>query len=412
MSSGADPRPGVAYRRPDGDPDRLDLESAGDPELPVEDLPHDAWLDAVHPEDRDRLREELAAGDVDVAYRVGRDGDHRTWVHEHGRRVENGDVIGYLLPAYDRVERQRRLEQQRERLEEFASVVSHDLRNPLSVAVGNLELAREFAGDDAIERIDRAHDALDRMDDLISDLLSLAREGRSVEATAETDLSRVVDRAWATVGRTANAELVVEEPLPRIECDHDRLRQALENLFRNAIEHGSADGIDADVASVGENATLVRGGSNPVDGDATDDRRADADGVHVLVGRTDDGFYVADDGPGIPEEEREEVFEPGHTTAEEGTGFGLAIVERIAEAHGWTVSVTEGRDGGARFEFAGVETHGEGGGTAGDETASDGTGDETTVNDDIADEEVADNDIGGDEAAGETTAGGSSRSAE
>ncbi|OYR58001.1 sensor histidine kinase [Halorubrum halodurans] len=357
MSSGADPRPGVAYRRPDGDPDRLEIESAGDPAVPVDDLPNDAWLEAVHPEDRDRLREELAAGEVDVAYRVDHDGDDDpTWIHEHGRRVEAGDVIGYLLPAYERIERQRRLEQQRERLEEFASVVSHDLRNPLSVAVGNLELARGFDGEEAVDRIDRAHDALDRMDVLISDLLSLAREGRSVEATAETDLRAVVDRAWATVGRPANAELVVEEPLPRIECDHSRLRQALENLFRNAIEHGSAEGLAADAASV--------------DGDAVAARRVDADGVRVFVGRTDGGFYVADDGSGIPEDDREAVFEPGHTTAEEGTGFGLAIVERIAEAHGWSVSVTESRAGGARFEFAGVESHENPGGAAGDDAAS------------------------------------------
>ncbi|MFC5278918.1 sensor histidine kinase [Halorubrum rubrum] len=369
MSSRADPRPGVAYRRPGGDPDRLELDSLGDPRLPVADRSHEAWLDAVHPEDRARLREELATGDADVAYRIVRD-DDLTWVHEHGRRTEAGDVIGYLLPAYDRIERQRRLEQQRERLEEFASVVSHDLRNPLSVAVGNLELAREFGDGDAIERIDRAHDALDRMDELISDLLSLAREGRSVESTAETDLGVVVDRAWATVGRTPNAELVVEGPLPRIDCDHDRLRQALENLFRNAIEHGS----DAELA---EDAT-------PVGADAADDGEVGSDGVRVFVGRTDDGFYVADDGPGIPPEEREEVFEPGHTTAEEGTGFGLAIVERIVEAHEWTVSATEGRDGGARFEFAGVETRGETEETtcdeaAGDEFADDGTAGGTTV---------------------------------
>ncbi len=339
------------------------LESAGDPALPIEDLPLDAWLEVVHPEDRDRLRAEIDDGDVDVAYRIDRDGDDPTWVHEHGRRTEDGDVIGYLLPAYERIERQRRLEQQRERLEEFASVVSHDLRNPLSVAVGNLELAREFDGDDAVERIDRAHDALDRMDELISDLLSLAREGRSVEATAEADLRVIVDRAWATVGRTANAELVVEEPLPRIECDRNRLRQAFENLFRNAIEHGSDDGFDGGVATV--------------DDAADTDRQVDPDGVRVFVGRTDDGFYVADDGPGIPEEHREEVFEPGHTTAEEGTGFGLAIVERIVEAHGWSASVAESHAGGARFEFAGVKRHEDPGGAAGDDAASEATAGDT-----------------------------------
>ncbi|WP_281194248.1 HAMP domain-containing sensor histidine kinase [Halorubrum sp. F4] len=383
MDSRPDSRPGVAYRRPDGDPERVVFETDAEPELSVGDLSGETWLDSVHPEDRDRLCEELTTDEVDLAYRLVRDwsayhgdavddgatdgratadstadstaNDAVTWVHERGRRDENGDTVGYLFPAYDRFERERRLERQRERLEEFASVVSHDLRNPLSVAVGNLELAREFDGDDAVERIDRAHDALDRMDELISDLLSLAREGRSVEATAETDLQVVVDRAWATVGRAANAELVVEEPLPRIECDRNRLRQALENLFRNAIEHGSDEEIGEDAVAVDDDA--IR-------------RQVDSDGVRVFVGRTDDGFYVADDGPGIPEERREEIFEPGHTTAEEGTGFGLAIVERIVEAHGWSVGVTESNAAGARFEFSDVNQREDSGADADDDAVN------------------------------------------
>ena len=358
-----DPRteslPGIVYRRPDGDPARLEIESAGDPALPVDELPQTAWLEVVHPEDRDRLRTALADDDVDVAYRLTVD-DEPTWVHEHGRRAENGDLVGYLL-ACDSVERRQELERQRERLEQFARVVSHDLRNPLSVAVGNLELARDLEGDAATERIDSAHDALDRMDELISNLLSLAREGRSLEATAETDLRAVVDLAWTTVGSAAGAELVVVDPLPQIECDRDRLQQALENLFRNAIEHGSS----ADLGSEFDPGSDAHGGETA---DATEPSEAAAD-VRVFVGRTDDGFYVADDGPGIPETERESVFEPGHTTVEDGTGFGLAIVDRIARAHGWSVEVSESRAGGARFEFVGVELRDDAGG---DTAAADG----------------------------------------
>ncbi|TKX76264.1 sensor histidine kinase, partial [Halorubrum sp. SD626R] len=76
------------------------------------------------------------------------------------------------------------------------------------------------------------------------------------------------------------------------------------------------------------------------------------------VGRLDGGFYVADDGDGIDPADRDSVFEPGHTTAEGGTGFGLAIVDRIAQAHGWEVTLTESRTGGARFEFDGVSVLG------------------------------------------------------
>lgn len=125
-------RPGIAYRRPDGDPDRFVVDA-----------------------DCDRFRAALDEEPVDVTYRLALD-DAQMWVHEHGARNKSGDLVGYLFTADNRVERHRQFERQRERLEEFASVVSHDLRNPLSVAVGNIELATEFEGDDSAERLERA----------------------------------------------------------------------------------------------------------------------------------------------------------------------------------------------------------------------------------------------------------------
>ncbi|MGQ3328176.1 sensor histidine kinase [Halorubrum sp. FL23] len=313
-------RPGVAYRRPDGDPTRLVVEAAGESYLNPEALPRSDWLRVVASDDRGRLRDALDEGAVDVTYRITAS-DECEWVHERGARDETGDVVGYLFPADERVQRRKQLEQQRERLEEFASVVSHDLRNPLSVAVGNIELAGDADGEAVRERLDRAHDALDYMDSLISDLLALAREGESVEETATTDLRCVVDRAWKTIDAPSDAALTVDEPLPWIECDQSRLRQALENVFRNAIEHGAEDG-------------------SP---------------IQVFVGGLSDGFYVADDGTGIDPSERDTVFDPGHSADKDGTGFGLSIVERIAEAHGWEVAVAESRTGGARFEFTDVD---------------------------------------------------------
>jgi len=365
-------RPGVAYRRPDGDPTRLVVEAAGDPRLRPESLPQSRWLRVVEPDDRDRLRDALDQGAVDVTYRVTIDGES-AWVHERGARDESGDVVGYLFPADDRVERRKQLEQQRERLEEFASVVSHDLRNPLSVAVGNIELAREFDDEEADERLDRAHDALDWMDDLISELLALAREGRSVEETATIDLRGVVDRAWRTVGTPDRVALTVDDTLPAVECDRSRLRQALENLFRNAIEHGTDGALSvdsADPSAAGSTADIdpetfgghverpdpdgTRTGSEGDESDESEPTTGRVPSLRVFVGRLPDGFYVADDGSGIDPSERDAVFDPGHSTETDGTGFGLSIVERIAEAHGWEVSVTESRAGGARFEFTGV----------------------------------------------------------
>jgi signal transduction histidine kinase len=199
------------------------------------------------------------------------------------------------------------------------------------------------------------------MDDLISDVLALAREGRSVEETATTDLRSVVDQAWRTVGAPEGVVLAVDEPLPPVECDRSRLRQALENLFRNAIEHGTPETLSVD--PVEQNAGRATDNIDPetfgggVSESGTDGFESATDSdplLRVFVGRLPDGFYVADDGTGIDPSERDAVFDPGHSTDRDGTGFGLSIVERIAEAHGWEVSVTESRAGGARFEFTGV----------------------------------------------------------
>jgi signal transduction histidine kinase len=232
-----------------------------------------------------------------------------------------------------RVDQQRRLrertgelERTNERLDQFASVVSHDLRNPLSVVVGRVELARQ--DDDVTEHLDEIAEAADRMDAMVEELLTLARQGRTVGEREPVRLDEAVEQAWSLAG--VDAGRLSCETTATIHADPERLREALGNLFRNSAEHGGA---------------VADGGT------------AAADGVEVRVGDLDDGdgFYVEDDGPGIPPDEREAVFEPGYTTDPDGTGFGLNIVRDIAEAHGWQVTVTEGREGGARFEVTGVD---------------------------------------------------------
>lgn len=212
----------------------------------------------------------------------------------------------------ERKKQQAELERQNERLDEFASVVSHDLRNPLNVAFGRLDLARN---DCDSEHLDAATEALDRMERLIDDVLALARQGETIGETEAVSLRGVSEGAWAQVD-AASAELSVQTG-QSIHADRSRLQQLFENLFRNAIEHGGED-------------------------------------VTVVVGRCDGGFYVADTGQGISEEARENLFESGYTTAADGTGFGLAIVQRIADAHGWEITATEGKAGGARFEITQV----------------------------------------------------------
>ena len=209
--------------------------------------------------------------------------------------------------------RNEQLERQNERLEQFASVVSHDLRSPLNVARGRVELAQ---GDGEPEHLEDALDAMSRMEALIDNLLTLARGDDTVGEVEGVDLADAAADAWDVVS-TPGATLEVAAT-GTVEADPSRHVQLLQNLFRNAAEHGGSD-------------------------------------VTVTVGDLPDGFFVADDGPGIPPERHDEVFDAGYSTGRDGHGLGLQIVEAIAESHGWSVALSDSADGGARFEIAGVD---------------------------------------------------------
>lgn len=209
-----------------------------------------------------------------------------------------------------------RLATQNTRLEKFTSILSHDLRNPLAVARSGVTVARETGDDEPLQRVDRAHD---RMETLIDDLLTLARSGETItDAEMEPiSLETICTQSWATV-LNSSGELVCEDTTTLI-AHESRLQQLLENLFRNSVDHADED-------------------------------------VTVRVGSLADGFYVEDDGPGIPERKREDVFDSGYSTKEKGTGLGLEIVNSIVATHDWSITITESESGGARFEITGVET--------------------------------------------------------
>ena len=260
-------------------------------------------------------------------------------------------TIGVIRDISDRKERERELERQRARLEEFAGVVSHDLRNPLNVAEGRLELARTECDTDHLDQVAAAHD---RMRSLIDDLLELTREDGAIDLEPVA-LTETAERCWRTVD-TRNGSLVLETDRT-IRAAPGRLRQLLANLFRNSVEHGATCSRTTSGDSVEHGSTGSRTGcDDSVEHDSTSDQAEPDDGaVTVTVGDLPDGFYVADDGPGIPPDEREAVFEAGYSTRRGGTGLGLSIVSDVAAAHGWTVRVTESEAGGARFEITGVE---------------------------------------------------------
>ncbi|KOX95397.1 sensor histidine kinase [Halorubrum tropicale] len=225
--------------------------------------------------------------------------------------------IGIFRDITDRAERERELKRQNERLEEFADTVAHDLRNPLSIAQGRLKFAQETGDDEHFEEIRSAHD---RMEQMIEELLSLAKQGQAVLDPDDLLLEAVVKQAWSHF-QTQNATLHVDiDDSYVITADEGRLQELLENLFRNAVEHGG-ETVDIRVGQLPNTA----------------------------------GFYVEDDGPGIPPGKRTDVVQAGFTESEDGTGFGLSIVKQIAEGHDWQLEITEAEAGGARFEISSIE---------------------------------------------------------
>jgi PAS domain S-box-containing protein len=241
--------------------------------------------------------------------------DDRVPIELHARAVTlegRRRLYAIVRDITEQHEQRRKLRRQNDRLEKFASIVSHDLRNPLNVARGRLDLVENEVDSEHLDAIANAHE---RMDDLITNLLALAREQELTTNLEPVALGRLCEDCWRTV-ETSDATLE-NDATTLVEADESRLRQLIENLVSNAVEHGSEE-------------------------------------VTIRIDDLPDGFYVADDGPGIPPEHRDHVFETGYSTDSDGTGFGLSIVKEIVDDHGWEITITESADDGARFEITGV----------------------------------------------------------
>ncbi len=224
---------------------------------------------------------------------------------------------GYAVITRDTTttkEYERMLERQNDRLKEFTDILAHDLRNPLQIIDGQLTLYEE-TGDDA--HIETVNETTDRMAQLVEDLLRVARQGNVVTDPEPTDLEEISRTAWQVVGAAPDVTLRYDD-VRSVSTDPDRLRELFENLFRNCVDHGGTDS-------------------------------------NVRVGPTDTGFYVEDDGPGIPDDDKDEVFDHGFTTSTDGSGYGLSVVRTIVNAHGWDVVAVDADGGGARFEITGID---------------------------------------------------------
>lgn len=289
------------------------------------------------------VRAEENADRIELTVRT-KDGEEVPCETQVAVLVHSGNLlgsVGVVRDVTDRKRRERMLRRQNERLDAFASIVSHDLRNPLGIAQGYVDLVTESG---EIEHLENVTDALDRMESIVTDVLAIARQGEWVAETEPVALERAALEAWENVS-TADGTMTVEDTIT-FDADRSQFLRLLENLFRNAIEHGTT--------------------STPVQAHQDTDE-PDEPSVEVWVGSIEDGpdetgespvqtgFYVEDDGPGMPEEIRERVFDADFTTGSDGLGIGLWVVDEVARAHGWKCVATERDGGGARFEFWNVD---------------------------------------------------------
>ncbi|WIV68394.1 PAS domain S-box protein [Natrialbaceae archaeon AArc-T1-2] len=296
----------------------------------------DAYLEWVHPEDRDRVRENFAklpTEPFEETFRIDRPDGETRWLHVRGSRVEAGDgpdrVIGIGQDVTERKEYERKLETSNERLEQFAYAVSHDLQEPLRMVSSYLQLI-ERRYDDALDEdgeefLEFAVDGAERMREMIDGLLAYSRVETQGEPFEPIDLNTVLENARTDLGvkvERHDAEITADS-LPTVEGDGNQLRQVFQNLLDNAIEYSGDEPPRIHVS-------------------------ADRDGSEWIVS-------VRDEGIGIDPDDQErifEVFQRLHTHGEnDGMGIGLALCERIVERHGGEMWVESESGDGATFSF-------------------------------------------------------------
>lgn len=232
-------------------------------------------------------------------------------------------VIAEVRDITDRKEYERQLERSNERLQEFAYILSHDLQEPLRMVSSYVDLLEmeldEHLDAETREYMAFAVDGAERMRGMIDGLLEYSRVRTKGREFTETDVEAVVEGVQQDlqfVLEEADAEVVVGS-LPTIQADEEQLWQVFQNLVSNALDHG------------GEGTT-----------------------IEITAEETHDGyeFAVSDDGPGIPADRREEIFElfdKGDDS--DGTGIGLAICERIVTRHDGEIRVESTEGEGSTF---------------------------------------------------------------
>lgn len=320
--------------------------------------PVERWMDdvsiraeAIHPEDLPRMltaeRHSVETGEpYEIDFRVVRPDGSIVWVHDSAvlAHDEAGNPQFWQGFMHDITEKKhaeeelsRALEIERRSVERlraldemkdvFLTAVSHELRSPLAAIIGSARTMEMFSGDLGAEDhrglVDVIIRKAKRLQEIVEDLLDLERlrRGASPIERADLDVSDLVNESIAASGLLQSHRVVRDLPTIRCEVDRTMVSRIMDNLLSNAVRYTPAG------STVWVSA------------------RAVGDGVEIVV---------ADDGPGIPVEQREALFEafrqgPETVAHSPGVGVGLALVARFAELHGGRAWVDERPGGGASF---------------------------------------------------------------
>jgi len=236
------------------------------------------------------------------------------------------NFVGFQQDVTRRKEYEDKLERSNERLQQFAYILSHDLQEPLRMVASYVDLLEaeldEELDEETSEYMEYAADGADRMQAMIDDLLRYSRVGTRGGDFVETDVASVLEDVLRDLEFTleeTGIEVVVDD-LPTVRADASQLGQLFQNLLKNAADHG------------GEGTT-----------------------VEITAEETAGGyeFVVSDDGPGIPEDQQDAIFDIFEKDRDsDGTGIGLAVCERIVNRHDGAIRVESTPGEGTTFYFS------------------------------------------------------------
>lgn len=223
-------------------------------------------------------------------------------------------IVGVARDVTKQNEYKNKLKNKNKKLDEFAKIISHDIRNPLAIAKGHLDIFINENGSDS--SLEKTKDAICRIEDIIDEVLEVTTADNSTLKKKHVSIQYIINKCWDNID-TKNAEIHIATN--KIISLNEKLSARLfENLFKNSIKHGGSEDIK------------------------------------IKVGTMNNGFYIEDNGRGIPPENRNKIFNSAYTTSKSGKGLGLTIVEQVCDVHGWDINVKESESGGARFEITNI----------------------------------------------------------